>query len=81
MKINTILDIVLLSILLMFIAKTKVCFNPFSISFGAPYLALACIFLGLSIGLFSTHYEEVGYQKGITKSVKEEIKEILLKDE
>lgn len=74
---SVLFDIAVVTVCFLWLAKLNIKFKPFSITFEAPYLALGWLALCTAILLFSIHYQNEGYKKGLTENVKQEVREIL----
>lgn len=51
------------------IGKPTINLNPFKVSFEGPYLSFALAFLILAILFHEIHFQRIGEQKGIDKTI------------
>lgn len=62
---KTTITITLVILVLFHLAEPNIKFKPFSISFDAPYLPFATLFLIISLSFFGIHYRNKGYAKAV----------------
>lgn len=62
---KTLITITLAILVLFYLAEPNIKFKPFSISFDAPYLPFATLFLIISLSFFGIHYRNKGYNKAV----------------
>lgn len=63
-------------LIMIYIAEPKIQFNPFKISFDAPYIPFAFLFMILSISFFGIHYSSKGRIKGYGEAYKLKLEQV-----
>lgn len=71
---RTLITTIIVLTCLAYVSRPNVTIKPFSITFEAPFLALAYLFMGVSIALFGYHYETKRFKDGL-KQMTEAVKE------
>ena len=61
---------------MVYVSEPKIQFNPFKISFDAPYIPFALLFMILSISLFGVHYSSKGKVEGYRQAYKLKLEEV-----
>ena len=81
MKTTTLITFLIALLAILFIAKTKISFAPFKITFESPYSAIGYLFLGIGMGFITYQARDDGKKEGliITKQIVRDVAQDILK--